>query len=309
MASSAAGSSDACSRSRASRSGSASRSSIRASDCPSAGLGELFVAAYDDEAALAKLAAKCEVVTYEFESVPVAAVHALEARGARVYPPAKALAVAQDCFEEKSFFQLLGIPTADFAAVASEAELAGAVAALGTPCVLKTRRFGYDGKGQFVVKDASQIAEAWSAVGAVPCIVERFVPFDCELSIVTVRGGRGEAATYALVENHHAGGILRVSYAPARRVDAALQAKAASYAEAIRARARLRGRARRRALRGVRRSRRGRELVANEMAPRVHNSGHWTIEGAETSQFENHVRAVLGSPLGKTTCRGASAPW
>jgi 5-(carboxyamino)imidazole ribonucleotide synthase len=270
-------------------------------ESPAGHVGELRVAAYDDDGALADMAARCSVVTYEFESVPVAAVHALEAHGATVFPPAGALEVAQDRFLEKSFFERLGIPTAPFAKVDAEAELAPAVARIGLPAVMKTRRFGYDGKGQVVLRTPADVAGAWAAVGGAPSIVEKFVAFERELSILTVRGRDGAAASYALVENHHAGGILRVSFAPAPRVDEALQAKASGYVERI---------ARELSYVGVlalELFQVGTELVANEMAPRVHNSGHWTIEGAETSQFENHVRAVCGLPLGKTACVGASA--
>ncbi len=270
-------------------------------ESPARHVGTLHVAPYDDAEALALLARACEVVTYEFESVPVASVRALEAHGATVFPPAKALEVGQDRLAEKSFFVQLGIETAPFAAVHGEDELLDAVDRLGLPAVLKTRRFGYDGKGQFVVRAREDVPVAWRAVRGVPCILERFVPFDRELSILTVRGRNGEAATYPLVENHHAGGILRVSHAPAPEVSARVQAKAAAYAESI---ARELGYVGVLALElfAV-----GGELLANEMAPRVHNSGHWTIEGAETSQFENHLRAILGWPLGSTACLGASA--
>jgi 5-(carboxyamino)imidazole ribonucleotide synthase len=270
-------------------------------ESPAGHVGELRVGAYDDEAALAELAARCSVVTYEFESVPVAAVRAIEARGVPVFPPPNALETAQDRFVEKSFFQALEIPTAPFAKVDSKDDLVRALDQLGLPAVLKTRRFGYDGKGQAVLHTKEDVDAAWAAVGGAPSIVETFVRFERELSILGVRGREGSAMSYALVENHHAGGILRVSYAPAPRIDAALQVKASAYVERI---------ARELSYVGVIALElfevRG-ELVANEMAPRVHNSGHWTIEGAETSQFENHVRAILGLPLGSTACIGASA--
>ena len=167
--------------------------------------------------------------------------------------------------------------------------------------MLKTRRFGYDGKGQVIIRAERDIDAAWSAVGQAPSIVERFVHFDRELSILAVRGKSGSSATYALTENHHEGGILRVAYAPAPDVSAPLQAKAAAYAEQI---------ARELSYVGVLALElfaTGDDLVANEMAPRVHNSGHWTIEGATTSQFENHLRAILDFPLGDTSCVGVSA--
>jgi 5-(carboxyamino)imidazole ribonucleotide synthase len=270
-------------------------------ESPAGHVGELIVGAYDDGARLADLSARCGVVTYEFESVPAAAVRALEERGATVFPPLAALEVSQDRFAEKSFFESLGIPTARFARVDARADLAGAIAQIGLPAVLKARRFGYDGKGQAVLRAATDADAAWSGVGEVPSILERFVPFDRELSVIAVRGRDGGSSTYPLTENHHAGGILRVSYAPAPDVGPGLQAKAAAYAERI---------ARELSYVGVFALELfavGDELVANEMAPRVHNSGHWTIEGAETSQFENHLRAILGLPLGSTVCVGASA--
>jgi 5-(carboxyamino)imidazole ribonucleotide synthase len=271
-------------------------------ESPAGHVGELVVGAYDDPQALAALAAKCSVATYEFESVSVAAVRALEERGVAVYPPAAALEVAQDRFLEKSFFAQLEIPTAPFARVDAVEDLAAAVERFGLPVVLKTRRFGYDGKGQVVIRDAGEIEAAWSAVRQAPSIVEQFVPFEREVSILVVRGRDGAAATYPLVENQHAGGILRVSYAPAPNATAAVQARAAEYAERV---------ARELSYVGVLAIElfvlASGELLANEMAPRVHNSGHWTIEGAETSQFENHLRAILGLPLGATACVGASA--
>lgn len=270
-------------------------------ESPAGHVGELLVGAYDERASLAALASRCSVVTYEFESVPVAAVRTLEELGAKVFPPAAALETAQDRFLEKSFFERLEIPTAPFARVDSKDELVRALARIGLPAVLKTRRFGYDGKGQAVLRAEGDLDAAWTAVGGAPSIVERFVQFDCELSILAVRGGTSSSATYALTENHHEGGILRVSYAPAPNVSDALQAKAAAYAERV---------ARELSYVGVLALElfaAGDELVANEMAPRVHNSGHWTIEGAVTSQFENHLRAILDLPLGATACVGVSA--
>jgi 5-(carboxyamino)imidazole ribonucleotide synthase len=269
-------------------------------ESPAGHVGILHVARYDDADALAALARSCEVVTYEFESVPVAAVRALEASGARVFPPAGALEVAQDRLHEKTFFEKLGIPTAAFAKVDSADDLATAIGIVGLPAVLKTRRFGYDGKGQVVMRAPADVEKAWDTIGRVPCIVERFVPFDRELSILTVRGANGESASYSLVENRHEGGILRVSHAPAE-ASPEVHARAARYAEDV---ARALGYV---GILAIEFFAVGAELVANEMAPRVHNSGHWTIEGAETSQFENHLRAILGVPLGSTACVGASA--
>jgi 5-(carboxyamino)imidazole ribonucleotide synthase len=270
-------------------------------ESPAGHVGELLVGAYDDHTSLAKLAARCSVVTYEFESVPVAAVRALEELGASVFPPATALEIAQDRFLEKSFFERLGIPTAPFERVESREDLTRALGRVGLPAVLKTRRFGYDGKGQAVLRAENDLDAAWRAVGEAPSIVERFVPFDRELSILAVRGRDGSSQTYALTENHHRGGILRVSYAPAPNVGSAMQAQAAEYAERVVRELGYVG------VLALELFAVGETLVANEMAPRVHNSGHWTIEGAETSQFENHLRAILGLPLGATSCVGASA--
>jgi 5-(carboxyamino)imidazole ribonucleotide synthase len=270
-------------------------------ESPAGHVGELVVGAYDSAAALAVLAFRCRVATYEFESVPVAAVRVLEQHGLKVYPPAGALEIAQDRLNEKRFFSELEIPTAEFRAVDSAADLASAVLALGLPAVLKTRRLGYDGKGQAVLKDEGDVAAAWPAFAGTACILERFVPFDRELSILTVRGQDGHAVTYDLVENHHAGGILRLSIAPAPNVSPALQARAVEIAERVARTLDYVG------VLAIELFEANGELLANEMAPRVHNSGHWTIEGAETSQFENHLRAILGLPLGVTARVGVSA--
>ncbi len=269
-------------------------------DSPAGHLGELRVAAYADPDALADLAARCAVVTYEFESVPVEPARRLAER-VPVYPPPGALEVAQDRLHEKSFFERLAIPTARFAPVSTREELALAVATLGLPSILKTRRFGYDGKGQATLRTPEDIDAAWAAVGGAPSILERFVDFQRELSLLTVRGKDGSVASYSLVENHHERGILRTSIAPAPGVSPELQAKAADYAERVTRALDYVG------VLAIELFEANGELVANEMAPRVHNSGHWTIEGAEVSQFENHLRAVIGLPLGSTACIGVSA--
>lgn len=264
------------------------------------GLGRLIEASADDVAALDALAAEVDVVTYEFENVPVEAARAVAAR-VPVFPPPAALAEAQDRVVEKRFFRALGIPTADFAVVDDRAGLDAAAAQLGLPFVLKTRRFGYDGKGQAVVRGPGDLDAAWQAVAARPAIAEAFVSFTRELSVLAVRGRDGAVACWPLVENHHADGILRLSLAPAPDVTPAMQASAEGHA--------------RRLLEGLdyvgvlalELFQVGETLLANEMAPRVHNSGHWTIEGATTSQFENHVRAVTGMPLGATSMHGVAA--
>ena len=264
------------------------------------GLGEIITASADDRDALDRLTKEVELVTYEFENVPVSAARAVAAR-LPVYPPPEALAVSQDRVVEKTFFRELSIPTARFVPVESRADLDKAVATVGLPAVLKTRRFGYDGKGQRVLRVPGDLSNAWTALSGTPLVLEAFVPFTRELSIVAVRGRDGREAFYPLVENHHRDGILRRTLAPAPGLTAALQAQAEEHARRILERLRYVG------VLAIELFEVGDELLANEMAPRVHNSGHWTIDGAATSQFENHVRAIVGWPLGPTTVRGAVA--
>ena len=259
---------------------------------PASKLSPQVVGDYADPEALARIG-QCDVVTYEFESVPVAAAELLERR-VPVFPPAEALRVAQDRLTEKECFRSLGIATPDFAAVGSERELYAAGEQLGYPSVLKTRRLGYDGKGQRVLASASDVGAAWAELGRAPLILERFVRFERELSLIAVRGRDGQAVFYPLVENQHRDGILRVTRAPAQRVSAALQARAEGYVRSLFDRLAYVG------VLALELFDSGGELLANELAPRVHNSGHFTIEGARTSQFENHLRAVLGWPLGST---------
>ncbi|MBB5768025.1 5-(carboxyamino)imidazole ribonucleotide synthase [Xanthomonas euroxanthea] len=260
----------------------------------------LQAGAFDDTAALAAFAAHVDVITFDFENVPAASAQQLAAQ-VPVFPSAAALAVAQDRLSEKTLFRELGIPVPAFAAIDDRAGLDAALARIGTPCVLKTRRFGYDGKGQFRIKTAADADAAWDALGAqaakVGLIVEAFVPFEREVSVVAVRGRDGEFRAWPLTENWHVDGVLSASLAPAH-VDAGLQAVAEAHARAIAERVDYVG------VFALELFVRDGQLLANEMAPRVHNSGHWTIEGAETSQFENHVRAVLGLPLGSTAMRG-----
>jgi 5-(carboxyamino)imidazole ribonucleotide synthase len=261
-------------------------------ESPAAALGELIVADYADSAALGRLAA-ADVVTFEFENVPVAAVKALEERG-KVSPSSRALEVAQDRLHEKTCFRKLGIGTPPFEAVSSWPELASALARLGLPAVLKTRRFGYDGKGQAVLRSESDARAAFERLGDAPLILEGFVNFERELSVVAVRGRAGEVACYPLVQNHHVSGILRKTLAPAPRVTEALQRAANQHVEKLLAELDYVG------VLALELFEVDGQLLANEIAPRVHNTGHWTIEGARTSQFENHLRAILGLPLGST---------
>jgi 5-(carboxyamino)imidazole ribonucleotide synthase len=263
---------------------------------PAAALGKQVECEYGDAVGHAALA-ECDVVTYEFESVPVEAAEAIAAR-VPVYPPPLALRIAQDRWQEKSCFRELGIATAPFVAVDSEEDLARGVAAVGLPAVLKTRRLGYDGKGQFVLRRAEDVVAAWSAVGGAPSILEGFVHFERELSLIAVRAHDGQTAFYPLVENQHERGILRKTLAPAPAWSAALQSAAEGYAKLILERLGYVG------VLAVELFQIGDTLVVNEIAPRVHNSGHYTIEGSRTSQFENHLRAILGLPLGDCSALG-----
>lgn len=268
-------------------------------DAPAAAVGEMVTGTYEDRAALARFIDGVDVVTYEFENVPVAAAQFLGQHIA-VFPPPVALEKAQDRLVEKEFFRALGVPTPPFVAVDERADLDAAVAALGLPAVLKTRRLGYDGKGQMVLHTAQDVEQAWQTLGGVPLILEGFVPFKRELSILVIRSRTGETAFYPLVENHHRDGILRRSNVPAPHTSARLQAAAEGYAtRALDALGYV-------GVLAIELFETDDQLVVNECAPRVHNSGHWTIEGAATSQFANHIRAVLGLPLGSTNLRGTS---
>ena len=267
-------------------------------DAPAARVGAMITGKCDDPASLRRLAAGTDLVTYEFENVPVAALQRVS-RTRPCLPPVEALRVSQDRLLEKELFQRLRIPTPPFRAVDSRDELHAAVAALGLPCVLKTRRLGYDGRGQRYLRRAADLEPAWAALGGVPLILEGFVDFEREVSIIGARSTRGETRCYPLCENQHREGILRVTRAPHR--DAGLQRAAERHLRRVLDCLDYAG-----VLTIEFFVQRGR-LVANEMAPRVHNSGHWTIEGAVTSQFENHLRAILGLPLGDTGAVGHAA--
>jgi 5-(carboxyamino)imidazole ribonucleotide synthase len=267
-------------------------------DSPGGQVGPIITGAFDDPASLARLAAETDLVTYEFENVPVAALAAV-AKSRPCHPPVEALRVSQDRLLEKELFGRLGIPTPTFRAVDSLADLRAAVTAIGLPCVLKTRRLGYDGRGQHYLRRQSDVEQAWKALGGVPLILEGFVDFDREVSIIGARSTRGETRCYPLCGNSHREGILRVTLAPA--TNARLQKAAERHLRRVMDHFGYAG-----VLTIEFFVQRGR-LVANEMAPRVHNSGHWTIEGAVTSQFENHLRAIMGLPLGETRAVGHSA--
>ena len=271
-----------------------------APDAPAGAAGELIVGAYDDPAALERFAAGLEAITYEFENVPVEAARRL-AGTLPVFPPPGALAVSQDRLAEKAFFERLGVRVPAFLPVDDRGSLERSLAELGYPAVLKTRRLGYDGKGQAVLRSPADRDSAWTRLGGVPLILEAFVPFDRELSVLAVRARDGTVAVYPLIENHQVAGILRWSRAPAPGVGSTLQATAESYVRRVLEALDYVG------VLAIECFESGGRLLANEMAPRVHNSGHWTIEGAETSQFENHLRAGLGLPLGSIRPRGWSA--
>jgi 5-(carboxyamino)imidazole ribonucleotide synthase len=269
-------------------------------DAPARLVGELISGAFDDREVLGRFADGVDVITYEFENVPVESVEFL-AKRCCVYPPPTALKVSQDRLIEKQFAQSLGVPTPRFAPVHTLEELQTAVCRIGYPAVLKTRRFGYDGRGQWVIRQPADVAGAWASAAQVPSILEEYVRFQREVSLIAVRSRQGEIRSYCVVENEHVGGILRQSLAPALRITPDLRSQAESAAQAILNQLSYVG------VLAIEFFEVDGQLLFNEMAPRVHNSGHWTIEGATTSQFENHLRAILDWPLGDTSHRGHSA--
>lgn len=255
----------------------------------------VITAAWNDEAALQKLLTAADVITYETENIPLACANFV-AKTHALLPSADILQIAQDRWHEKTFFQSLQIPTPRFAKINSEAELHAAAQQLGLPAVLKTTRMGYDGKGQQVLKNPADIGPAWTHLKNSTLILEAFIDFECEASLISVRNRQGEIRFYPLVHNYHTQGILRWSEAPFNRDQ--LQTQAEQYARRILDTLNYVG------VLTIEFFYDGRQLIANEMAPRVHNSGHWTIEGAHTSQFENHLRAIFDLPLGSTTATG-----
>jgi 5-(carboxyamino)imidazole ribonucleotide synthase len=253
------------------------------------------VAGYDDARALGDFARSVDVVTYEFENVPVAAIELLS-ESVPVRPGARALALSQDRLSEKSFLSEIGVATAAFAPVDDRASLDRALGAIGVPAVLKTRRFGYDGKGQAAIRWADEAGQALEALRGAPAILEKFVSFAREISVIAVRGLDGTVAAYDPAENVHRDGILATSTVPAR-VGAETAAEARRVAERLMSALDYVG------VIGVELfvGREDEALLVNEFAPRVHNSGHWTEDGCAVSQFESHIRAVAGWPLGPTT--------
>ena len=257
---------------------------------------ELIVGAYDDPEALARLADGATCVTFEFENVPAAALRVLRGQ-ATVRPGPNSLTISQDRLWEKQLFGRVGVPCAAFGEIETAAQLEEALARTGLPAVIKTKRMGYDGKGQRVVRSRDDAERAVAELGD-ELIAEALVPFRRELSLVLVRGLDLETAFYPLVENVHVDGILATTTAPAPAISPALQATCEAYGRAVADALHHVG------VLCLELFETDDGVLANELAPRVHNSGHWTIEGAETSQFENHIRAVLGLPLGSTAPRG-----
>lgn len=269
-----------------------------AKDAPAGQVAPVLNGAFTEARLLDELAARAEVLTFDWENISVDALRALKG-DTRIAPPIPALATAQDRVSEKKLFERLGIPTTRWMAVSSRAQLTRAIRDIGLPAVIKTRRFGYDGKGQAVLRTPEDAEKAWAQLGTQPLIFEELIPFDCEVSIIGARSPRGEVVIYPLNGNVHSEGILRLTrapYGPPR-----WQKLAAGYLEKVLKHFRYTG------ILTIEFFVRGGKLLANEMAPRVHNSGHWTIEGAATSQFENHLRAILDLPLGSTQARGYSA--
>lgn len=263
---------------------------------PSAGIGELLTGS--DDATLEDFIARADVVTYEFEHLPVTLLERIE-QVRPVYPSSRAIAVCQHRAKEKALFSQLGIPTPEYRLVDSAEALEAAARELGCPVVAKSTTEGYDGKGQSVLRTPEQASEAWQSIGHDQLVVEAFVDFVREVSLIAVRGRDGSVRSYPITQNQHEEGILRYSVAPLPDVDAALQSTADGYIQALLDELDYVG-----VLSLELFQTRDGRLLANEMAPRVHNSGHWTMNGAITSQFENHLRAIAGLPLGDTRARG-----
>jgi 5-(carboxyamino)imidazole ribonucleotide synthase len=266
-----------------------------APDACASQVAPLMTADWRDFNALAEFAKRIDVATFDFENVPADTAHWLTEH-TRVFPNPEALGIAQDRLAEKNLFREIGLRTPAFAAVDSREDLARAIESIGLPAVLKTRRLGYDGKGQAVLRSSTDADVAWALLGSAPLILEAFVPFTREVSVVAVRSQGGEFRPYPLTQNWHSGGILAASLAPAPDANG-LAERAFAHARALAERLDYVGTF------ALELFDNDGELLGNEIAPRVHNSGHWTIEGAICSQFENHVRAVVGLPLGDTSLR------
>ena len=270
--------------------------------CPNANpcaasFGKHLCSPYDDEQAQKQLAEWAEVVTYEFENVSLSALESLQQQ-VTLYPSSSALAVARDRLIEKARFGSLGIPTATFAPVETLSGLTQALQGIGLPAILKNRTQGYDGKGQAMLSEEADLASAWEQLGKSPCIVESKVAFKREISVIAARDQNGEMVFYPISENHHRDGILRLSIT---RLNDPLQTQANSMIKKIMEDLEYVG------LMALELFQVDDQLFANEFAPRVHNSGHWTTEASQTSQFENHLRAICGLPLGETASAGPAA--
>ena len=259
---------------------------------PSSLLGKTFIHNNNPEM-VSNFADSSDIVTYESENTDVTIVNEIS-KNTKVFPSDKSLYISQHRGREKALLDALKIPCAPYQMVNSLDDLKSAIKNIGIPCILKTATDGYDGKGQFLIKSETQTQEAWGKMAGADSILEGFINFKRELSLIAVRGIDGSLEYYPLVENSHHEGILRLTIAPAENISASLQKKAEEYMSSI--------------LKEIKHVGvltielfESDDLLVNEIAPRVHNSGHWTIEGAQTSQFENHIRAITESPLGQTT--------
>jgi len=259
--------------------------------------GEHLCAPYNDKPAQERLSKWADVVTYEFENIPLSLVEKLEQQ-IPLHPASSVLSVARDRLAEKLLFRSLGIPTAKFAPVDSLAKLINALEDIAFPAILKNRTQGYDGKGQALLLKESDLSAVWKEVGKIPCIIESMVAFTRELSIIAARNSKGDMVFYPVGENYHRNGILRLSLS---RQDDPMQVRAEAIIRSIMDNLNYVG------VMALELFQVGDQLFANEIAPRVHNSGHWTIEAAETSQFENHLRAICGLPFGNTSLAHTTA--
>lgn len=267
-------------------------------DCPAASVAMIIPGSVDKPESLQQFLKQVDIISFEFENVNIAPLQSITQQVA-IFPSLTCLNTAQDRLLEKQCFNDLAIPTTRFYPINSQLDLTKAAAELGFPCVLKTRCLGYDGKGQMVLRDASDIETAWQLLGTQTLILEEFIAFEQEVSLIAVRNQQGEIRCYPLTENQHEAGILRVSRAPYHMP--VLQQQAENYVTRLLEKFNYIG------VLTVEFFQKANQLIANEMAPRVHNSGHWTIEGATISQFENHLRAITGLPLGDTAAIGYSA--
>ncbi len=266
-------------------------------ESPAGDLMEHIVAPLTDKTALQRFAEDLDLATIESENIPVSTLEQLTDLGLAINPGSKALSISQDRLFEKTLFQKLGIPTAAFSDIASEADLDQQVKARGGAFILKTRRDGYDGKGQYRIKSPADVSAAWKILGGRDLILEQWLSFDAECSLIAVRDAKGNLKFYPLIHNVHREGILFTSEPWSNFSKLNLQTKAEDYAKRILSELDYIG------VLTIEFFVMKEELVANEIAPRVHNSGHWTIEAAMTSQFENHLRAIMGWPLGSTDLR------